>query len=293
MRLAFRLARRELRGGVRGLWVVLACLALGVAVIAAVGSLRSAIDRALAADAARILGGHLEIEGGSTPFPDTLKPWLEARAGTVSAVTQMRSMLVAESGERVLVDLKAVDDAWPLIGTPRAEPPSPIAAALAGQDGLPGLLADPIVLERIGVKPGDVVRLGVARFRVSGALVFEPDRVATPSLFGPRVLIADAALPATGLVTPGAIVRNAMRVTFRTPAIAPLVAGELRGAFPERGWRIRDPREAAPSVRRFLDQTSLFLTLAGLTSLLVGGIGVANGVRAWLDARARSIATLR
>ncbi len=293
MRLAFRLARRELRGGVRGLWVVLACLTLGVAVIAAVGSLRSAIDRALEADAARILGGHLEIEGGSVPFPDTLRPWLEDRAGTVSAITQMRSMLVAASGERVLVDLKAVDNAWPLIGAPRTDPPASIADGLAERDGLPGLLADPIVLERIGVKPGDVVRLGVARFRVAGALVFEPDRVATPSLFGPRVLIAETALPATGLVSPGAIIRNAMRVTFRTPTIAPLIVAELRLAFPDRGWRIRDPREAAPSVRRFLDQTSLFLTLAGLTSLLVGGIGVANGVRAWLDARARSIATLR
>lgn len=129
------------------------------------------------------------------------------------------------------------------------------------------------------MRAGDVVRLGVARFRVAGALVFEPDRVATPSLFGPRVLIDVRDLPATGLVSPGAIVRSAIRVTFPDPAMAPAVVEPLRAAFPDRGWRVRDPREAAPAVRRFLDQTSLFLTLAGLTSLLVGGIGVANGVR--------------
>ena len=67
----------------------------------------------------------------------------------------------------------------------------------------------------------------------------------------------------------------------------------MRRDFPNQGWRIRDPGDAAPGVSRFIDQTALFLTLVGLTSLLVGGIGVANGVRAWLDARARTIATLR
>ena len=293
MSLAFRLARRELRGGARGLWVVLLCLALGVAVIAAVGTLRAAVDAGLAADSARILGGDLEIESGSNPFPDELRPWLEARGGKVSEITQMRSMLVAPSGDRQLIELKAVDDAWPLIGAPKMAPEQTLPDALAMRDGLPGLLADSIVLDRLNLKAGDTVRLGSARFRVSGALVTEPDRVATPSLFGPRVLIATEHLAATALVSPGAIVRHAIRVTLRTPVATALITADLRAAFPDRGWRIRDPREAAPSVRRFLDQTSLFLTLAGLTSLLVGGIGVANGVRAWLDARARSIATLR
>ena len=293
MSLAFRLARRELRGGARGLWVVLLCLALGVAVIAAVGTLRSAVDAGLAADASRILGGDLEIESGSNPFPDELRPWLEARGGRVSTITQMRSMLVAPSGDRQLIELKAVDDAWPLIGAPRMAPVQTLPEALAMRDGLPGLLADPIVLDRLGLKTGDTVRLGTARFRVSGALAFEPDRVATPSLFGPRVLIAAEHLDATGLVSPGAIVRNAVRVVLAQPAATATVTADLRAAFPDRGWRIRDPSEAAPAIRRFMNQTTLFLTLAGLTSLLVGGIGVANGVRAWLDARARSIATLR
>jgi len=114
--LAFRLARRELRGSVRGLWIVLLCLALGVAVIAAVGSLRAATDRGLAEDGRRILGGDLEVESGSQPLPDALRDWLRARAATLSGVVQTRSMLVAPSGERQLVELKAVDAAWPLVG---------------------------------------------------------------------------------------------------------------------------------------------------------------------------------
>ncbi|HEY1931306.1 MAG TPA: FtsX-like permease family protein [Acetobacteraceae bacterium] len=293
MILAFRLARRELRGGVRGLWIVLLCLALGVAAIAAVGTLRVAINRGLAADGRSLLGGDLDIDGGSQPLPDTLRTWLHDRGARISDIVQMRSILVAPSGQRQLIELKAVDAAWPLVGAPELSPPQPLAQALAEHDGRYGLLAEQVVLDRLGLHPGDMVRLGNATFRVAGTLVTEPDQVATPALLGPRVLISAAALPETGLIVPGSIVLYALRLTLPHPAAAPALAQQIQAAFPGTGWRIRDPSDAAPNVRRFIEQTGQFLTLVGLTSLLVGGIGVANGVRAWLDARARTIATLR
>ena len=290
--LAVRLARRDLRGGVKGLTTVLLCLALGVAVIAAVGSLRAAVDAGLAADGRRILGGDIEISGGNLPLPDRLRSWLRERGATVSDVTMMRSLLVAPSGERTLIELKAVDAAWPLVGAAEARPAQTIAAALARRDGHFGLLADPLILDRLGLKPGDLARIGTATLRVAGALMVEPDRVATPSIFGPRVLISQAALEETRLIAPGTMARYLIRATFPPPD-ASAIPALARAKFTDQGWRIRDPRESAPQVARFLDQTSLFLTLVGLTSLLVGGIGVANGVGAWLDARGRTIATLR
>ena len=290
--LAFRFARRDLRGGVRGLTTVLLCLALGVGVIAAVGSLRAAVDAGLAADGRRILGGDVAIDAGNVALPDMLRHWLRDRGATTSDVTMMRSLLVAPSGERTLIELKAVDRAWPLVGTAEASPTQPIALGLERREGHFGLLADPLVLDRLGLKPGDLARLGTALLRVSGALTTEPDRVATPSIFGPRVLISQAALAETGLIAPGTMARYALRATLPSPE-ASAIPAELRKTFADEGWRIRDPTQAAPQVTRFLDQTSLFLTLVGLTSLLVGGIGVANGVGAWLDARGRTIATLR
>lgn len=290
--LAFRLARRELRGGVRGLTTVLLCLALGVGVIAAVGGLRAAIDAGLAADGRRILGGDIEVDGGNTPLPAELATWLTAEGAHVSTIAMMRSLLVAPSGERTLIELKAADAAWPLVGAAVSVPAQPLDQALARREGVFGLLADPLVLDRLGLHPGDRVRLGAATFRVAGALTQEPDRVATPSMFGPRVLISADALPETGLIAPGTFARHALRATV-TPLAATVLPARIRDRFGNQGWRIRDPHDAAPAVTRFLDQTSLFLTLAGLTSLLVGGIGVANGVSAWIEARARTIATLR
>ncbi len=286
MSLALTLARRELRGGVRGLWIVVLCLALGVGVIASVGTLRAAVDAGLAADGRALLGGDLEIDGGSQPLPDTLRDWLHAQGAATSDIAQMRSMLVAPSGERQLIELKAVDARWPLVDQPGIAPPQTLAAAFSQH----GLLVEQVVLDRLQLHPGDTVRLGTASFRVAGVLTHEPDRVATAAILGARVLIAADDLPSTGLVSPGAMVRHAIRLTAPDPA---RIAAAIPAAFPHQGWRIRDPRDAAPGVTRFIDQIALFLTLVGLTSLLVGGIGVANGVRAWLDARARTIAILR
>ncbi len=176
-----------------------------------------------------------------------------------------------------------------MVGEAVLVPAGTVAGGLANH----GLLAERVVLDRLGLKPGDSVRLGNASFTVRGELQVEPDRIATPSILGPRVLIGADTLPSTGLIVPGSMVQHAMRVLDPKGADPAAFAADLRAAFAGQGWRIRDPGNAAPGVGRFIDQTGQFMTLVGLTALLVGGIGVANGVRAWLEARAGSIAILR
>lgn len=284
IRLAWRLARRELRGGVRGFRIVLACLALGVAAIAGVGSLREAIGRGLVEEGARLLGGDLEVDTGANAIPQALRVYLLARGARISEVTMMRALLVTPSGDRQLVELKAVDAAWPLVGEAKINPPT---ATLAG-----GIVAESVVLDRHGLQPGDQIRLGNASFILRGALTAEPDSVSSP-LLAPRALLDLADLPATGLDVPGALVRHAVRIALPSGVDPNRFAAALRRDFADRGWRIRDTSAAAPGVSRVIEQTGQFMTLVGLTALLVGGIGVANGVHAWLLARARTLATLR
>ncbi len=286
--LAWRLALRDLRGGLRGMRVVLACLALGVAAIAAVGSLRAALDRGLAHDGAVLLGGDISIDSGAEPLPAALRAWLEARGGRVSAVVLLRTLAVAPSGERVLVQLKAVDPAYPLLGTPVLDPALPLASALDG-----GVVADPLVLQRLRLHAGDRLRLGNASLVLRAALVSEPDHAAGFTVLGPQVMIAAASLPATGLIQPGSLLTYDWRVRLPAGADPSAAIAALRRAFPATGWRIRDASQAAEGLGQAIRQTSLFLVLVGLSALLVGGIGVAIGVRAWLDGRARTIATLR
>ena len=287
--IALTLARRELRSGVRGLGIVLACLALGVAAIAAVGSLRAGVEAGLAQDGRRLLGGDVAVATGAEAPPAALLDWLHGRGGRTSAVVQMRSMLVAGSGERQLVELKVVDGAYPLVGSAITASGQPVQAALRER----GVVAEPLVLQRLGVADGAALRLGSTAVAVRGALAEEPDRIGGRTLLAPRAMIGAASLAATELVQPGSLLSYELRAVFPAGTDARATAEALRAAFPNQGYRVRTAGEAAPGIERFIERVGLFLTLVGLSALLVGGIGVATGVRAWLEARARSIATLR
>ena len=283
--MALRLARRELRGGAKGLRIVLACLALGVAAIAAVGTLRAATDAAMQGDGARILGGDAEIHITQRPLPEAARAWLTARGATLSEVVQMRAMAIAPSGERSLVELKAIDARYPLYGELVLNPPGPLP---------PGSIAlDRAIAERLGVTLGETIRIGEARLRYAGIVAIEPDKVASPAVLGPRAMINAVDLDATRLIQPGSLLAYDTRIRLPDGTDRARFLADLRAAYPDQGWRIRAAGEAAPGVNRFLDRAAFFLTLASLTALLVGGIGVATGVRAWLDQRARTIATLR
>lgn len=288
--LGARLARRELRGGFRQLQLVLACLALGVASIAAVGTLQSAVKAGLLADGARLLGGDVEVRVNYQPLPEAALDWARQRGAATSEVIEMRAMAVAPSGERALVELKSVDAAYPLYGELRLAPPE---ATLAAPDGQHRVALEASVVERLGVVPGDRIRIGEASLVFAGTIAQEPDRVASPAVLGPRALILASALPATALIQPGSLVSYDTRLRLPPGTDVRAFADQYREAVGDGGWRVRTADQAEPGVNRFLDRATAFLVLAGFTALLVGGIGVATGVRAWLEARGRTIATLR
>ncbi len=285
---------------VRGVGIVLLCLALGVAAIGTIGGLRDAIQQGVAEQRRAILGGDLAIEG-SEPLPDRLAAFLRARGARTSSVERMRSMLYAGNGRRMLVELSAVDPAYPLVGRASVAGGGTIAAALA-DGGVPGLAPDPLVPDRLGLAPGAVVRVGDERFRITAPLDRVPDAAGQAAL-APSVLIARSALAAADLVRPGALLTDSLRVVLpdagrhetgrarlaRSRALARAVAD----AFPGQDWHIRDIDDAAPALSRAVGQVALFMTLIALAALLLGGMGVAAGVSSWLESRARTLAVLR
>ena len=291
--LAVRFARRELRGGLAGFRILVACLALGVAAIAAAGSLRAAIDSAMTHDARALLGGDLDLRQSHQPIaPDQLA--VLAGMGRISTGVEMRAMAsIGDNRARSLVELKGVDRSYPLVGRLELAPAMDVARALERRDGVWGAAADANLLDRLGLRPGQRLRLGDAELEIRAVIVREPDRVATVLSFGPRLMVAGDALAETGLIQPGSVIRHTVRLALR-PGLAPAGAkAELARRFPDAAWQVRDANDAAPGLERFLDSLASFLTLVGLTALLVGGIGVANAVKAYLDGRLVTIATLK
>ena len=291
--LSLSLARRELRGGLKGFRVLVACLALGVAAIAAAGSLRAAVDAGLAQDSRALLGGDLDLRQSHQPMAGDQLAVL-AGMGRITVGVEMRAMAsVGENRDRALVELKGVDAAYPLVGEVVLAPVMPLAQALERRDGIWGAVAEAHLLNRLGLKPGDRLHVGEAELEIRAVLVKEPDRIATALSFGPRLMVSSEALPATGLIQPGSLIRHTLRLALKDGLSAAEAKAELGLRFPDAPWQMRDGSDAAPGVGRFLDTLAQFLTLVGLTALLVGGIGVANAVKAYLDGRVMTIATLK
>lgn len=293
--LALRFALRELRGGVRGFGVFLACLALGVAAITGVGSFSRALTDGLAREGTTLLGGDAAftlVQREATPEELAL-----IRAGgNVSTIATLRAMARAGEGDSLnstLVEAKAVDGAYPMVGAMDMDPPQPLDRALASTDGRFGALADPALAERLGIKVGDAFQLGEATLRLAGLITREPDALSTGIGFGPRLMVSLDALRASQLLQPGSLVRWHYRVKLAEPsALTGFVEGVQKGA-PQAGFEVRTRDAAAPRLENNVRRFTEYLTLVGLTALLVGGVGVANAVKSHLDAKRGVIATFK
>lgn len=290
--LAWRLARRELRGGTRGFRVLIACLALGVFAIAGAGSVGEAARTALRDNGRELLGGDLEARLVYRSLSDLERAALVAH-GKLSVLSEMRSM-VSRGEATSLSEIKAVDNTYPLVGTLVTAPRIPLSTALESQaDGSYGAVLAPALAERLGVVVGDTVTLGQVRLKIVALIVSEPDAAATPMIFGPRLFISPAALTASGLLLPGSLVTQVVHLAITDGSTAEGLSMALNKQFPDTGWQLRTAADAAPALKNILDVIGQFLTFIGLTALLIGGVGVANAIAAFVEARAASIATLK
>ena len=288
-----RLARRELRGGLAGFRIFLLCLALGVGAIAAVGTVRAAIESGLAREGRALLGGDAELRLTYRFADESERAWMASEATAMAEVVEFRSMAVTGAGERALTQVKAVDGAWPLIGTATFEPAMNIATVLAGRGGLPGAAMDPVLIDRLELSVGDTFRLGRQDFALMAAVLREPDSIGTSFGLGPRTLVAAAALENSGLIGPGTLFDTSYRLTLREGDTLQQLRQSLNTAFPDAGIRWRDSSSAEPNIARFVDRLGAFLVLVGLAGLAVGGVGVSAAVRSYLDAKTPVIATLK
>lgn len=282
--LALKLARRDLRARFRGLRLLLVCLFLGVGALAAIGSLASAIDGTLASRGQIILGGDIEL-GAAQRRADADERAALAATGRTSETIRMQSMAV-RSERSVPIELKAVDDAYPLYGKLQVQHRGVVGMPAPNQVWIAPALAD-----RLDVKPGDTVRFGRANFTVGGIIEEEPDRLGEGFTLGPVAIISLDGLARTELIQPGSLYQARYRVrTARDPKAA-LVRFERR--FPSGGWETRTRDRAAPGASRFVERMGDFLTLVGLAALAIAGIGTGGGVSSYLAARRRSIATMK
>ena len=304
--LALRFALRELRGGLSGFYVLIACIALGVAAIAGVNSVSRGMTQSIQSEGQSILGGDLEFSRIHTRASEEERAFLES-SGLMSEVATTRVIVrvpgALASGEasarsQLLVDLKSVDDLYPLYDRLTLVDGGDLQDRLSEQDGVHGLVVAPEVLSQLDLELGDLVQLGLATYEVRGAIASEPDSLSLGLSFGPRVIVSEAGLAASDLVKPGSLVTWRYRVRLSATGFASDGAVErfktdAEEAFPFAGWRITERTNAAPGLSSSIGRFAQFLTLVGLTALIAGGVGVANAVAAFIDSKREVIATFK
>lgn len=292
MRLALRFAGRELRSGVAGFRIFLACLALGVAAIAAAGSTAEAFRQGLASQAREILGGDVVFSIDQRRFTPQERTVFEALGPSAYSV-RANAMAQTPTGQRRLVDVRGVADSYPLVGVVQLEGATSLAAALAPAGGVPGAAVEQALLDRLDLELGDTFAVGGQTLRVGAVLISEPDRIGRGFALGPRVLTDVTTVEAAGLLGAGGLFGEAVRVVLPAEADPKAVIEGVRETFPDAVFEARDRSEAAAGAGRLIDQLEYFLGFIGLASLVAGGLGVGGAVSSYLEGRKASIATLK
>ena len=295
MNLSLRLARREMRSGLVGFRLFIACLALGVAAIAGLLSFSRAVEEGLRADARDILGGDVAISllyREATPeqidFMKTrgqLARWIDSRA---------MARPIKPDGRPALVQMKAVEPGYPLYGTVELKGGGSLADALAKRDGVWGAVVEEAALKRMNLAPGDRVRVGDVTVEMRGIIAREPDRGLNAfASLGPRLMIPFDAVIESGLIQPGSLLNWEYRLRLPPGTSDVATINALKSRFPDAGWRVRGLAEAGGGIRFWLDRLTQFIGLIGLSSLLVGGVGVGNAISSFLAGRLRTIAIMK
>jgi len=295
----FRALLRESRGSRGRFAFFVACLSVGVAAVVAVAGLSSSLDEGIHKEARQLLAADLAIDA-SRPLPPDLDLDKLGLAGAQRTEIRETVTVVAapppaatpdRPGASQLVELKVVRGEFPFYGDLKLRPQRPLSELLRPDTAVVATE----MLAHLGLHIGDTLRIGGQPFRIAGEVLAEPDRVSVSMTLGPRVFLAAEGFDRTGLAARGS--RIGYRTLIKLPAgfdpALERIQQRLRSALPETVYRVQSYREAQPNLRENLARVERFLGLVALLSLFVGGIGVAQSVRAWLAGRLDAIAVLK
>ncbi len=295
LRLMIQIALRSLRGGLSGLGILIACIALGVAVIAGIGSLANALLSGLNNQGRELIGGDIVLRRVHRRASlDELKRM--APIGNVAEVASLRAMArPRDKSDQTLVEIKGVGSAYPLIGSVTLQSGRTLQSALQDKSGV---LVGAALLERLNLKVGDSLLIGEASFRIVDVIRSEPDKLSTRLAYGPRVMMGVSQLQATGLVKPGSLVDWRYMITLagdKTHTAQDIATARkvLAATFADSGFLAKDRRNPSGRTKTAVTRLNLYMSLLGLATLLLGGIGIGSAVSTYVSRHYRTIAIYR
>ena len=293
---AVKLALRDFRRGYRGFWIFLSCLALGVGAITAVLVIADGIVVGIERDGKILLGGDLALSTPFRPMSPEQREFLDEQSLAVAEFVEMRTLLRTESLEKnVLVELKAVNESYPIVGDVTLENNAHLNEALTLRGEHWGAVVDSALIESGHVQLNDSITIGETQFVISGVIELEPDRITGSDNFGfwPRVMVNRDALKGSILLSADSRNFWHYRILKQPSLTLDESRQQLEQFFSDDRWELRDTRDAAPDMKSVVQRLAVLISFVGLTTLLIGGVGISNSIRAYLDTRLNTIAILK
>lgn len=296
-KLARNLAKRELRGGLKGFRIFFACLVLGVSAIAGIGSLTQSLQQGLDAQGQSLLGGDVEVRTLRRAATQEEQNYIDAMGLMTKSLSHSGLVRAPKTERRTLGQIKSVEDIYPLYGELKIEPQMDVKTLLEVRDGVWGVAIPPNLADRLRIGLGDSLLIGDGEFEVRALLNYEPDRQNASFQWGPTVLTSWQAIETMNLIKPGSLYQYYYKVKLdqqgQTDQALEQEITDLEEAFPDSNWRIRDRTNSAPGVRTMVERMGMFLALVALSALVVGGVGVGGAVKNYLDGKTKTIATFK
>ena len=288
----FKLSYRELKGSVKEFKIIIISIFLGVFIICAVGSVSENLKYEINNKSNILLGGDFELSSTYQPFPVKIKNWLDNN-GKTTHIIELRTMLsskILEEKKQRLVELKAVDNYWPLMGSLSAIPKIPINKSMKKVDNIHGVLIDESLKKQLKINVGDILNLGKTKIQIRGIILKEPDRLFSFATFGSRLLVTKEALKDSEIIVPGSLVKY--KVKF-IPTNKNLKLTSLKNLVQYTNISIKTVQNSTNNFNKFIEKTSLFISFVGLISLLISGVGISNGVNGYLIKKIKNIAIFK
>ena len=295
--LTLSFAIKELRSGVGGLWVFIFCLALGVAALTAIGSLRESIHAGMHAQSAEVLGGDASMILTYRFASDQELRFIKQHSSAYTELTDFRSMVTTMENDQpidsTLVSVKGVDSEYPLYGFLKLSPNKPIHELLEKRNNIFGLVVSESLTGRLNIEIGQMIKLGNEMFQLRGHLLFEPDAGNKAFSFAPRVIALNEGLKRSGLLSQGTMFDSIYNMKLDANTNLNDIKALTEKNFAQAGARWRDKRDAAPGIEAFVERLSLFLSMVGIAGLIIGGIGVGSAVQTFIEKKRKTIAIFK
>lgn len=295
MRFIFNLTAREIRSSWRRLLFFFLCIALGVGSVVALRSLIQNLTRAVGTDARALMTADVEVSS-TNPFTPTDIAKIEAvveQTGIVEARNEvittaaMASPSDASNPNVKMVELKGIEPPFPLVGEFTLENGKPFDFKLLENNGA---VAAKILLEDLGIKVGDKIKIGEKEFQIRAVFDQEPGGTSGFRL-GARIFVEKKAFDDAGITKNTSRIRR--RILFRTSDNPTEFVRLLREALKGTTINVQSYREAQERLGEQFTRTENYLALTGLLILVLGGVGVWNVARAFVEQKRRTVAVLK